>query len=133
MHGCLGRAVRGSAARLRRQVRGAAGQVDDAARPALDHARRERVAAAVDAEHVHLERPPPFVWVGERVIGSADARVAHEDVEVAELLSPARDTPRLLEGRDERWRTLRSAHAVRRRGPHHGQRAHAGRPPRWSG
>src|SRR5216683_859722 len=49
------------------------------------------------------------------------------------LLGPALDPPRLLEGLDERWRTLRSAHAVRRRCPHHGQRAHACRPPRCKG
>src|SRR4030095_4490698 len=49
------------------------------------------------------------------------------------FLSPTLDTPRLLEGLDECWRTLRSANAVRRRCPHHGQRTDACRLPRRKG
>src|SRR5207247_250934 len=90
VHSRLARAVGRRATARRGQIRGTARDVDDAAAAALDHSRRERVAATVDAEDVHLERPPPVVRVGERILGAADARIAHEHVELAALAGPAR-------------------------------------------
>ena len=92
MHGRLARAVgRGRARPHVRQVGGAARNVHDPAAPALDHRRREGAAAEVDAEHVHLERPPPLLGrVLRRRLGrSFDARVADEQVDRPGFARPA--------------------------------------------
>ena len=56
----------------------------------------------VDAEHVHLERVPPLVRVGERIRRPGDARVAHEQVDVADLRCPALDVLSLRHVADKR-------------------------------
>ena len=90
-HGGLGGRVRGLA--LSGQVRGPAADNHDPAGAALEHPGNDGAAAEVDAEHIHLECPPPHLRVPlpRRTFALRCAGVCDEQVERPRPGEPALD------------------------------------------
>src|SRR5207248_5902871 len=86
------------------EIRRAAAGDDDPSSSALEHARDHGAAAEVDAEDVHLEDLPPLVRGGLPRVArwAVDARVRHEQVDLAELGHPALHVLTVRDVADER-------------------------------